>query len=311
MRLGQNPAKSVDSVAQPRAVTVAIVTYIPFLSGYYAQSLDVLKKSLSSLRESTPEPFDLLIFDNGSGSETRAFLQAEYDAGNIQYLIFSGKNIGKGGAWNFVFNAAPGEVIAYADSDILYHPGWLEQSLAILQTFPSVGMVTARPLRSKEHYFSATLDWARQTSDAELEQGQFTSWEIFNQHSLSCGIEEAQSIEWFSESCDWKLSCCGVQAYAGAAHFQFVAHKRVLQEFLPFEMDRPMGQVRTLDEQLNAAGYLRLMTADPLVAHMGNTLPGEYISQPYRPRRRLVNQPWVKKPLMWLYYQIFSLYFDR
>jgi hypothetical protein len=31
MRVGQNPASFIDTVAQPKAVTVALVTYIPFL----------------------------------------------------------------------------------------------------------------------------------------------------------------------------------------------------------------------------------------------------------------------------------------
>jgi hypothetical protein len=49
MRVGQNPAKSIKHVERPLRVTVAAVTYIPFLSGFYAQSLDVLKACLDSL----------------------------------------------------------------------------------------------------------------------------------------------------------------------------------------------------------------------------------------------------------------------
>ena len=43
MREGQNPAKSIDHVPHPRKITVATATYIPYLKGYYAESLEVLK----------------------------------------------------------------------------------------------------------------------------------------------------------------------------------------------------------------------------------------------------------------------------
>ena len=36
MRVGQNPAKYVKEVAKPARVTVAVLNYIPFLSGFYA-----------------------------------------------------------------------------------------------------------------------------------------------------------------------------------------------------------------------------------------------------------------------------------
>ncbi len=42
MRQGQNPAKFIKQVAHPQPVTVFVVSYIPFLEGYYAHSLDVL-----------------------------------------------------------------------------------------------------------------------------------------------------------------------------------------------------------------------------------------------------------------------------
>ena len=49
MHIRQNPAKSIDSVAKPARVTVAIVNNIPFLGGHYVHSLDVLKTCLESL----------------------------------------------------------------------------------------------------------------------------------------------------------------------------------------------------------------------------------------------------------------------
>jgi len=42
-----------------------------------------------------------------------------------------------------------------------------------------------------------------------------------------------------------------------------MAYKSTLQQFLPFDMDKPMGQVRQLDKRMNDAGLLRLMVSGP------------------------------------------------
>jgi glycosyltransferase involved in cell wall biosynthesis len=274
MRIGQNPAKSIDHVPQPAKVTVAVITYIPFLSGYYAQALDILKVCLESLWQHTPHPYDLFVFDNASCPEVRAYLLGSQSLNRIQYLVLSDQNVGKGGAWNFIFQAAPGEYIAYADSDVAFSAGWLENSLELVEAFPKVGMVTARPMRTPEAYFTSTLDWAWKTPDVTLEQGQFQSWEVFKEHNDSLGVAENQARQWFDESYDWRLSYQGHCAYIGAAHYQFLAPKAVLQKLFPIPMDRPMGQVRALDDKLNSEGFLRLNTCEPLVRHLGNRLDG-------------------------------------
>jgi len=96
MRKGQNPAKFVKDVARPERITAALLNYIPFLSGFYAETLDVLKVCLDSLRRDAGLPFDLLVFDNGSCAEVRDFLLKEKEEGRIQYLILSERNMGKG-----------------------------------------------------------------------------------------------------------------------------------------------------------------------------------------------------------------------
>ena len=310
MRIGQNPAKSIEHVPQPQKVTVALVTYIPFLSGYYAQGLEVLKTCLGSLWESTQPPHDLLVFDNASCAEVRAYLLEAQRQGRIQYLLLSDKNVGKGGGWNFIFQAAPGEVIAYADSDVLFRPGWLERSLEILAAFPQAGMVTARPMRTPEAFYTSTLEWARQQTDVEVEQGSFLPWETYLEHVLSLGTSEEQARQWYASRQDIRLTCQGVSAYVSAAHFQFTAPKTVLAQFVPFEMERPMGQVRSLDEQMNAAGYLRLTTCEAFVKHLGNSLEGSEVrgESAAGGQRRLFDLPVVKKALLRVYDEIFRLY---
>ena len=136
MRVGHNPARFVEKVAQPAVITVTVVNCIPFTSGYYEQSLDVLKACLNSIHENTPESHDLMVFDNHSCREVRQYLQDAYEQGIIQYLILSDKNIGKLGAWNFLFGAAEGKYVVFSDGDILFRPGWLPASLELFETFP-------------------------------------------------------------------------------------------------------------------------------------------------------------------------------
>ena len=318
MRKGQNPAKFVNQVAKPERVTVALLNYIPFLGGFYAEGLDVLKVSLESMRRDPGLSFDLMVFDNGSCPEARDFLVGEKDAGRIQYLLLSEKNVGKGGAWNIMLAGAPGEIISYTDSDVLFYPQWLARSVELLETFPNVGMVTGRPFRTNPDFHTSTRAWAQ--AHAIPEEGQFIPWETFWEFNRSLGQDEAENRKVYSETRDWRISYQGKIAYAGASHWQFTAYKSVLQQFLPFEMDKPMGQVKQLDQRMNERGLLRLMLSDPLTMNLSNTI--DYVrgnlQKPAKTARAarksvfqsLVNLPPLKKALLALYDQIFKWYYS-
>ncbi len=315
MRKGQNPAKFVKDVARPERITVALLNYIPFLSGFYAETLDVLKVCMESMRTDAGLPFDLMVFDNGSCEEARDFLVKEKEEGRIQYLILSEKNMGKGGAWNVILAGAPGEIIAYTDSDVLFSPKWLSRSVEILETFPNVGMVTARPFRTPPEFYGATLDWAGK--NAQLEEGQFIPWERFLEFNLSLGQTEEENRKVYAETKDWRIAYKGIAAMAGASHWQFTAYKSSLQQFLPFDMDKPMGQVRQLDKRMNDAGLLRLMVSDPLAMNMSNTLGylrGELKGGNKKKRvsfgKRVAELSPIKKLLLAIYNKIFKMYYE-
>lgn len=323
MRLGQNPAKAIDFVAQPRQLTVAVITYIPFLSGYYAQSLEVLKVCLGSILAHTSQPFDLMVFDNASCAETVDYLIWLKEKNLIQYLILADKNYGKAGAWNIIFNAAPGEFIAYADSDVYFYPGWLEKHLQVFAAFPEAGTVTGLPRRGRRTFYTRTIELLSSLKDTVVEEGRFIPDEWILDHARTLGKLETIQVDFALN--DYRITRGGVAAYATATHFQFMVRSEVVRKYLPFPSKRPMGEsVAHFDQAINNDGLLRLATADRVVRHIGNTLDEDFInSLPARLRMNITKPEQMRaftpskvfsiKPVKWvlmrLYDWIFRLYY--
>jgi len=319
MRVGQNPAKNIKEVTKPNRITVAVLNYIPFIGGFYTEMLDVLNACLSSIRETTDLPYDLLVFDNGSCPEVVDYLVAQKNLGSIQYLMLSEQNLGKGGAWNIMLSGAPGEIIAFADNDCQFYKGWLSKSVELLETYPNTGMVTARPYRTPPEFFTSTVEWAQSTTGVELERGQLVPFDVIHSFNLSLGQSDEYSRELIAKSEDILIRYQDVPAVIGGSHWQFTAFKSTLARFLPFDMDRPMGQVRQLDRRMNEEGLLRLMTAEPLVMNLSNTLPDDLRQNAAvsskkgitNANNRFLEMPLVKKFLLALHDRIFRLYFYK
>lgn len=266
--------KWVAGVHQPERITVCTIVFIPSLDGYWEQSLDVLKICLRSLRESTEVPFDLMVFDNGSCAAVVEYLTDAHQQHEIQYLMLSDTNVGKTGAWNMLFAAAPGDIVSYTDSDILFFPGWLEKSLELLETFPQAGLISAQAHRWTAENSPATMEAIAGDNTLTVEKGALLPEGHLLYQRIGLGDSEERFRERITGRQDVRISRDRVTAYVGATHCQFLSTKQHLTQIMPFPVTSPVGRDEgQLEERTNHLKRWLLSTSEYLFHHMGNRLP--------------------------------------
>jgi glycosyltransferase involved in cell wall biosynthesis len=281
-RIGMNPSRGVKLDFTPARTTVAVLVYVPHQAGYFQNRMDVTKMTLRSILANTEEPYDLLVFDNGSSPEMVNYLQELYQNGSIDYLFLSERNIGKLNALNMIFNIAPGKIVAYSDDDILHLPGWLGKHLEIIDTFPDVGAVTGFYIRQRVAMSSeSTLQFANQP-DVEAERGLLMPRKWEEEYLINTGRtweryeEEVRGIE------DIIVKYKGLEAWVSAHHFQMVCPKAVVKEVLADMLpdgwsDQVMGRMVELDDRMDDKGYLRFCTREQTMRLMGNAISEEVL----------------------------------
>jgi hypothetical protein len=199
-------------------------------------------------------------------------------AGAIDYLLASPRNIGNFGALRMMFSSAPGEVIAYLDDDVFVYPGWLEAQLAVLETYPNAGMVSGVPVRMAAQHANASLaKWLQDPPPGlAVDRGRHIpeAWE--RDWAVSTGRPVEEFLAQTRDLEDTLLTYKGVSAIGAANHFQFVGYREVLKQGLPEGWDpRLMGDMVEFDTRLDDLGCLRLSTPERYVRHIGNTINQE------------------------------------
>lgn len=322
-RIGMNPSRTKRTDHRPAHVTVAVLVHIPHLTGYYEHRLTVLEASLWSLESNTKAPYDLMVFDNGSCREAARYLDDRFKSGSIDYLIRSRHNLGKIGALKIMLPAAPGEVVAYADDDMLYLPGWLDAHLRILDAFPGVGMVSGHVVPSffasnriaSNRLFADQHPEALAKELAEIPDDWVLQWAESTGREPGAALTERGDVEPFV------LEMGGVQAYGAANHDQFVAPKKDILGCLPSVWSgQLMGQMLELDHVVDQAGHLRLATIDRTTQHIGNVvgpavaehLPHDLAAVPMKVQRgkttwgRWQRRFLKSRPIRWLLLGVYS-----
>lgn len=247
------------------------------MSGYWKDSLEVLKLCLNSILKNTESAIDLYIFDNGSCAEVKSYLNALMNNNQITFLLMSNKNIGKIAAWNMLFRSVRSEYVAYADNDVFFYFGWEKEHIKIFETFPNVGMVSGISVREKNQFHtSSTLELLGEISDVKIEEGKFLSREYLEDFRRSLGKDplDYEREPWASIQ-DIRVTRGNQSAFVGSNHFQFMCKTDVIRSFLPLPEDKYLGREKLLDEEINNARLMRLSTIERFAHHVGNSLAND------------------------------------
>lgn len=279
MRTGQNPSKSGIPAYSPKQLGIALLVYIPFMEGYFKHSLEILKLQIASLYRNTDQEFDLLVFDNGSCSEVIESLNDLHKINFIEWLVLSKNNLGKVGAWNWIFGSMPNELICYADSDVLFRSEWLKASLEILQAFPKAGMVSAQPtfhdVLDGEGNAHLSLD-----GDGVFQIGDYIpESDIVEEYCLGIGADRELAAHFHDMTLQTITNRSDdISAVIGATHMQFIIPKEVARQITPLPVSKGLyrGETIALDRKVDELGYLHLSTLENHVMHVGNTI-NEYL----------------------------------
>jgi len=282
-RIGINPSRNQTVSFAPPRVTVAVLVYAPHQAGYFQHRMDVTRLTLESILTNTEEPYELLVFDNGSSPEMVAYLQGLFAQGKIDRLVLSAQNIGKLNALYRIARLASGSVIAYSDDDVYHLKGWLPAHLAVLDTFPNVGAVTGFYIRQRVVMSSeSTLAWAKSSAES-VERGLLMPRKWEEEYMDNSGRTEERYQSEVAGVEDVVVSHQGLKAWVSAHHFEVLTPKKVLLEVLEEMLtngwsDQLMGRMVEMDDRMDAKGYLRLTTYAQTMRLLGNALDEEVVA---------------------------------
>jgi glycosyltransferase involved in cell wall biosynthesis len=226
----------------------------------------------------TKTPFDFLVLDNGSTENVRTYLKELNDQGSIDYLVLSSRNLGVEGGLKILANTVLGKYIAYTNDDVFYYPGWLQEHLKIMNTFPDVGMVSGAPVGIQTTLADRSLLNLMDQNLPELTVSRTVrnpQWEEDWAKSTGRNLDEHQAF--IKETPHTLLDYKGIQAVGSANHYQFIAPVSVIKKALPDKWrGNLMGGVVELDRTVDEMGYLRLSTKERYTRHIGNALDDDF-----------------------------------
>ena len=117
---------------------VSVITPAWNAAGYIAETID-------SVRAQTFSDWELIVVDDGSTDGTAAVVES-FAANDQRVRLLRQANAGPAAARNHAMREAHGRFFAILDSDDVWQPEFLAAQLAVFDTHPDTGLVTANGL---------------------------------------------------------------------------------------------------------------------------------------------------------------------
>lgn len=272
MRIGSNPQKAEKEIVLKTNHRVVVVVFIPELTGYYKDSLEVFKLCLKSLITTNKGDYSITVVNNGSCPEVRDFI-ANYFVGEIDTIIHHSYNIGKIDAMIGAARGAREELITLTDSDILFMKDWDSATRNIFNNFKKAGSVSPIPFRHGLFYgTSSTLK--------EILLGRIK----FSYDAIPENFEDQNrylsSINWNNEKDNkvrWPvIEKNKIKAIVGSGHQVLTIKREILFSSVPKTPSLTLvggdSELKYVDEPIDKAGLMRLSTFNNYAYHIGNRI---------------------------------------
>lgn len=105
-------------------------------------ALDDVKRCLASILDNTSDPYQLIIVDDGSGTETASYLR-EFSLKNQSRVVLIRNEIARGYTYaaNQGLKASKSDFVVLLNSDTVVTPHWIDRLIGCANSSPKIGIV--------------------------------------------------------------------------------------------------------------------------------------------------------------------------
>ncbi|MCL7764207.1 glycosyltransferase [Polaribacter sp. Z014] len=273
MRVNYNPNKDLKGEIKSYKHRIIIPVYIPELSNYHINALEILKISINTLLDTISFNSAITVVNNGSCKEVVAYLNDLFLENRIQDLIHAQK-IGKLNSIIKALKSSSEPLITITDADVYFKPNWLSKTMDVFNNFPKAGVVGIVP------QFKQYENWGYNIIFDNLFNSNINFTEVNNANGL---IKFYKSIGWnddYNKSyLKYNLTVksnidTNLKAVIGSGHFVATYKRKLFDSDLKFT-DYLLGgntEGDYLDKPCVKKDLWRLTTNGNYGYHMGNIL---------------------------------------